>query len=355
MNKTKIEWTDYSWPIINGCRRKSAGCESCYAERLAATRLAQTEKYKGLAVMTPNGPRWTGETRLWEPALQEPLRLKKPSRIFVADMGDLFYEGVNDEDIDKVFAVMALCPQHTFQVLTKRAERMRDYFCNREGWIRLTTKLFETVSERGLDEMLLLDCTFEDNERSIVRVPLKNVWLGVSCEDQKTADERIPWLLRTPAAVRWVSYEPALGPVNFVGIRDANTRVTRGAYLGPCLHADDVGGLYETLGLDWIVCGGESGPGARPMHPDWARSARDQCVAVGVPFFFKQHGAWMETDAVPGGDLGGDMRRDIVRIVKPCGEPDGHFRRGDALMRRVGKHAAGRLLDGREWNEYPNL
>lgn len=135
MNKTSIAWTDYSWPIVNGCRRVSSGCGGsdgggCYAERLAATRLAHTPKYEGLSRMTPSGPRWTGETRLWEPDLLAPLRLKKPSRIFVADMGDLFYEGVSDETIDRVFAVMALAKRHQFQLLTKRPQRMRAYLVN---------------------------------------------------------------------------------------------------------------------------------------------------------------------------------------------------------------------------------
>ena len=159
MGKTSIEWTDVSWPVINGCRRVSRGCENCYAERLAATRLAHLPKYQGLAVIKRGPPKvlrrdfadgsvglrqvdgkarpqWTGEARLWAKDLDMPLRLRKPSRIFVCDMGDLFYEEVPDEQIAAVFGVMAACPQHTFQVLTKRPERMREWF----RWVEATSR-----------------------------------------------------------------------------------------------------------------------------------------------------------------------------------------------------------------------
>lgn len=267
-----IAWTDYSWPIVNGCRRVSEGCRNCYAERLTATRLAHTPKYEGLARMTASGPQWTGKTRLWEPELAAPLKVKKPSRIFVADMGDLFYEGVSDEDIDRVFAVMALASRHTFQVLTKRPERMRQYF---NGGADLYIRL--CVAARKLrDEPWL-------HEDEPFPWPLPHCWLGVSVEDQATADQRIPLLLQTPAAVRFVSYEPALSAVDFSGK----------GWIG-CFHAtgtqqNDHSRCAPTL--DWIIVGGESGPQARPFDLAWARQMVAQCKAAGCACFYKQGGS----------------------------------------------------------------
>lgn len=283
MPKTSIEWTDVSWPVVNGCRRISPGCGGsrgvggCYAERLAATRLRHTGKYKGLAVFGQAGPHWTGETRLWAPELSMPLRLKKPSRIFVADMGDLFYEKVSDETIAAVYAVMALAPRHTFQVLTKRSERARAWYANLEKYDNPFTYLWELAEDGGA---LGLKGFFEASPPCDMRWPLPNVWLGVSCEDQKWADERVPDLLATPAAVRWVSYEPALGPVDF------------SPWLPPGYLASS-GGQYSIDGLDWIVCGGESGPGARSFDQAWMRAVRDQCAAAGTAFFAKQMGRWI--------------------------------------------------------------
>jgi protein gp37 len=231
MGKTSIEWTDASWNPIVGCTEISPGCANCYAARLAATRLRNTPQYQGLAAnlkseiqfdaVYPHGipvgkiqPRWTGEVRLLPERLAEPLHWKKPRRIFVCDMGDLFHESVTDREITKVFATILSCPHHTFQILTKRAARMKE-------WITKHTPL-----------------VFHGP-------PLPNVWLGVSVENQHFADERIPLLLTTPAAVRWISAEPLLGPVSGIGTRDFG-------------------------GINWVVCGGESGPNARPMHPDWA-------------------------------------------------------------------------------------
>lgn len=265
MGKTSIEWTDLSWPVVNGCRRISPGCKNCYAERLASTRLSKTDKYRGLAVFGEHGPRWTGESRLWERDLTMPLRTHADSRIFVADMGDLFFEGVPDHVIDRVVAVMVICamrengPAHTFQVLTKRSDRMRQYM------------------GRSVEEMREALCgpvaqMMEDGDGWWDQVafhmpwPLPNVWLGVSVEDQRYADERVPHLLKTPAVVRFVSYEPALGPVSW------REEWLRG-------------------GLDQVIVGGESGPGARPFRVEWAASVIEQCRAAGVSAFVKQLGA----------------------------------------------------------------
>jgi protein gp37 len=174
--------------------------------------------------------------------------------------------------------------------------------------------------------------------------PLPNVWLGVTVCNQAEADEKVPLLLQVPAAVRFLSVEPMLGPVE----------LREGEWAEACSR---LGWLHDSVafnrapdhrdrGLDWLIAGGETGPGARPVHPDWIRSLREQCRAAGVPFFFKQWGEWATAKPVAGGDLGGDLRADRVRHVCRDRENDGHFREGDRYMRRTGKKAAGRLLDG---------
>lgn len=226
--------------------------------RLAGTRLRHHPSRAGLTRDTKAGPVWTGEVRFNEQWLDQPLRWREPRRIFVCAHGDLFAEGVPDEWIDRVFAVMALAPQHTFQVLTKRAARMRDYCVARSAAI--TTRHYLGF-----------------------RLPLNNVWLGVSVEDQARADERIPLLLDTPAAKRFISAEPLLGPLDLttIDLPDGDT------YIEPLAGTEGEEG-EQWPRLDWVIVGGESGPGARPMHLDWARSLRDQCVAAGTAFFMKQ-------------------------------------------------------------------
>lgn len=313
MGRTSIEWCDVSWPIVNGCRRASPGCGGatgvggCYAERLASTRLSKTKKYGGLAVFKPgHGPQWTGESRLWEPDLDMPLKLRKPSKIFVADMGDLFYEGVSDEDIAAVFGVMALAPWHTYQVLTKRARRMREWVSMMSDGLgiercldvlarkmpfslpRHTAQLArEAYKKHGLDH------------RENAPWPMPWVWLGVSVEDQKRADERIPELLKTPAAVRFVSYEPALDLIDFspwlemfhcgrcgwVGREDDGALGDK--WCPSCASANP----ERVRDLHWIIVGGESGPGARAFDLAWARSVVEQCKAAGAAVFVKQLGA----------------------------------------------------------------
>jgi protein gp37 len=296
---SKIEWTEATWNVITGCSVVSPGCTNCYAMRLAGTRLQHHPSRAGLTRDSKAGPVWTGETRLNEEWLDQPLNWRRPRRIFVCAHGDLFHESVPDEWIDRVFAVMALAGQHTFQVLTKRAARMRAYVAaDRMGRIEHFAKRMMRERSGDPSKPVLTGKTLAGTW------PWSHVHLGVSAEDQKRADERIPDLLATPAAVRFVSAEPLLGPldltdVDYVPYLDSfRTRprenpddpnwpalrydVLRGHMKGP----DDIG-LPK---LDWVIAGGESGPGARPMHPDWIRSLRDQCTAAGVPFFFKQWG-----------------------------------------------------------------
>jgi len=264
-DKSAIHWTDATWNPLVGCSRVSEGCRNCYDEREAATRLAQTPKYRGLARKVNGQPSWTGEVRLWEPHLDQPLRWQAPRRIFVNSMSDLFHEKVPDEWIGRIFSVMKRAHQHTFQVLTKRPERMREWLNGCAdggglGWI--THNGAEPKGYRG--------------DGIIVGVrdswPLPNVWLGVSIEDQETADERIPLLLQTPAAVRFISYEPALGPISLLNTDGDGPR----------------GGIRGAL--HWGIYGGESGPGARPNDVAWARRFVADCRVCGIAPFVKQLG-----------------------------------------------------------------
>lgn len=306
-----IAWTDFTWPVVNGCRRVSAGCGGpnnaggCYAERLAATRLAHTPKYAGLATMTPSGPRWTGETRLWEPSLVEPIKLRSPAKIFVADMGDLFYEGVSDEDVDRVFAVMALAGWHSFQILTKRVARMRAYLAtqSRADRVRHAASEFANGLPRNLLGQVL-------DLRDGLAWPLPNVWAGCSVEDQKSAEDRLDDLCHSAAAVLWVSFEPAIGPVEFDPWLEEIGHETGGPQ----------GWVTTGSPISWLVCGGESGPNARPFDFAWAQQAREACRRADVPWFWKQAGANFRIDGHPlhiahskGGDLG-ELRGRIANV-----------------------------------------
>lgn len=352
-DNTKIEWADATVNAVNGCSVVSPGCTNCYAMRLAGTRMKHHPTRAGLTIDTKAGPVWTGEVRLNEPALLQPLSWKRPRRIFWNAHGDLFHDKVPDEWIDRVFAVCALTPQHKHMILTKRSARMRDHICSRAGdyMVRLP---------QALDDMGIA----RSSQHPLLHWPLNNVWLGVSVEDQQRADERIPDLLATPAAVRFLSCEPLLGPVDltlipalgFSGaalpkvnlleltIADADAIIDGAAEAVPCLNSLR---LYPELSrygfgvskLDWIIVGGESGPGARPVHPDWVRSLRDQCKAAGTAFFFKQWGEWVNEDQSP------------ADAVFP-GEGFDPFGDG-SYWAKLGKKRAGRLLDGVEHSEFP--
>lgn len=294
--KTKIEWTDKSWNPIVGCSIVSPGCTNCYAMRFAGARLQHTpggKHYIGLTTKSKTGPVWTGKLALApEKTLLAPLRWQKPAMIFVNSMGDLFHESVPDEWILQAFAVMQIAHRHTFQVLTKRAERMRAWMSapNREE------ELNTAIHTLGLKLELGVAVFAETALGKPVRFPwpAPHIWLGVSAEDQKHADERIPALLDTPAAVRFVSAEPLLGAIDFtkLSITDEGEEDWLDATTGEQFSRRTGCTVAQRSMLDWIIVGGESGHDARPMHPDWARSIRDQCSAAGVPFFFKQWGEW---------------------------------------------------------------
>ncbi|SKT28769.1 DUF5131 family protein [Mycobacteroides abscessus] len=331
-DKTGIEWTDATWNPVTGCDKVSPGCDHCYAETFA-------ERWRG----TEGHYFETGfDVQLRPDKLDLPLRWTKPRKVFVNSMSDLFHDRVPDEYIARVFAVMALAPQHTFQVLTKRHGRMRSLLSSHAFWAR--------VGVAGLDR----DVWLPQAGVSLDQHYLPNVWLGVSAEDQKRADLRIPALLDTPAAVRFISAEPLLGPID--------------------LHADPIGkdSVFWIGRLDWVIVGGESGSGARPMHPWWAESLHRQCAAAGVPFLFKQWGDWTPMAPLKKGrfDFSNGIAMTDDGNTYNAGDldwPDGP-RRGEAIradfphhhptsMYRVGKKAAGRELyhDGRTFDEYPGV
>jgi protein gp37 len=275
---TAIEWTHATWNPVRGCSRVSEGCRHCYAERQAIRHAGAGRPYEGLVRKTPHGPQWTGQISFVEHALLEPLRWRDPRLVFVNSMSDLFHERVAVDQIALVFAAMAAAPQHGFQVLTKRASRMLEVvhrlYDNGGALVRIAADLL--AAEARACHLGQDGWTF----------PLPNVWLGVSVEDQARADERIPYLLGTPAAVRFVSAEPLLGPVDL-------TRVVLDEGV-----AEDVLGDADLRAdpkappcLDWVIVGGESGPRARPFDLAWARQMVATCLEREVPIFVKQLGA----------------------------------------------------------------
>lgn len=268
---TSIEWTDVTWNPVRGCSRVSAGCQACYAEGVARRFAGPGQPYEGLVRIGKDGKpkaQWNGEVRFVAEHLADPLRWKKPRRVFVNSMSDLFHEALPFEQIAAVFGVMSSAPRHTFQVLTKRPERAQSFF----DWLRHpgAADPHATCVWHAMAMTQWRPAGAYDHEWPAPlgggTWPLPNVWLGVSVEDQRTADERIPVLLSLPAAVRWVSYEPALGPVDF------------SRFMWPVF-------------LDWIVVGGESGPGARVCDLSWVRWTIEQCREAGTPAFVKQLGA----------------------------------------------------------------
>ena len=346
-DNTKIEWADATVNAINGCSVVSPGCTNCYAMRLAGTRLKHHPTRKGLTTDSKAGPVWNGQVRLHEPALMQPLAWKRPRRIFWNAHGDLFHPAVPDEWIDRVFAVCALTQQHTHMILTKRSARMREYMGNAVG--RVGDKIIQMRRERGDYGPIV---PVPSIPLGMPWWPLPNVWLGVSVEDQARADERILDLLATPAAVRFVSCEPLFGPVDLEVAWHGENAIDSECW-GDCawcnnghppLHNCQAGRQSSIelergrSGIDWVIVGGESGPGARPMHPAWARSLRDQCAAAGVPFYFKQFGEHIAHPAPSAKWSDGSA-------VDPDLEP--------VTFERVGKKLAGRLLDGVEHNGMP--
>jgi protein gp37 len=266
-----IQWTDATWNPTTGCTKVSPGCANCYIERTPAFRIHGRKFVKGAT-----------DLRLHPDRLEQPLHWRKPRRVFVNSLSDLFHDSVPFEFVDRVFAVMALAPQHTFQVLTKRPARMRDYVVSRSDPRSFHVRMHAILMN------------VDSPNRTEFDWPLPNVWLGTSVENQHFADERIPLLLETPAAVRFISAEPLLGPVDLHS---------------PVLEADSDG--Y----LDWVIVGGESGPGARPMDLAWVRAIVAQCKAAGTPVFVKQLGPR------PVGPVGNGVAYHLLLRDKKGGDP----------------------------------
>ena len=301
--KKRIEkglWWDRNWPVLEGCTPCSPACDNCFAAEYAHRFEGSLPYLRGLT--TPEG-KWNGTVIMRQDQLDLPLKTKKPTVWFVAERSDLFHPAVTDEYLDRIFAVMAMSPQHTFMVLTKRPERMRDYF---SGWVG------------GSREVK----TSRPNIMGELRLPFPNLWIGVTAENQEQADKRIPFLLETPAAHRFVSIEPMLGSVKLEDFDEELGAPYIGRDYLRITH-DPVQQVDVRGRIDWIICGGESGRKARPVHPDWVRAIRDQCAEAGVPFFFKQWGEYRPAESI------------------------------SETMVRSGKTAAGRLLDGKEHLEFP--
>jgi protein gp37 len=296
---TTIEWTDETWNPVVGCSVASPGCDHCYAANVA-TRALQPA-HAGLAVRG----QWTGEVRVLPDRLDVPAQWSRPRRVFVCSMSDLFHPGVPTEFVLDVWSAMSRSPQHTFQVLTKRPQRAREIL-GHVAWK-------DMHSLNGPGTAYLCDGAGE--------MPLDNVWLGTSIESDRYT-WRVNHLRAAPAAVRFLSIEPLLGPLPSLAL----------------------------AGIDWVIVGGESGHGARPMHPDWVRDIRDRCIDAGVPFFFKQWGAW----SPPAGEVA-----DASAI---CLEADGTILPfwdtpaddSAVTLHRAGKKAGGRELDGRTWDQMPS-
>lgn len=397
MSKSAIEWTDDTWNPVSGCTRVSAGCDHCYAVMMTK-RLEAMGKPKYAGLVNIGKGHFNGVVKCHEDALLIPLKARKPRRWFVNSMSDLFHKEVPFEFIDKVFAVMALCPHHTFQILTKRPERMAEYL-DRPPLIEsereeIAIQLADAYSmERGpvlanrLEAFKRRHAVIFNGELIHADYRRPNVWLGTSVEDQSTADERIPQLLRCPAAVRFLSCEPLLGAVDFYG-GDVVVCKACGSYLADdedsdfkpcpcgCTHyvwdtptdkasLEDIEDPSE-LGIHWVIVGGESGPGARPMHPDWARSLRDQCEAAGVPYFFKQWGEWASYGEIGHTAYWKAAHRGVVMpdgVLNPIKEGPATGKMAGLVdiandgiaVAKVGKHRAGRVLDGRTWDEFPEV
>ena len=414
---TKIEWADITINPVVGCSHCSPGCDNCYAERFAA-RLAKNpataKKYAG--VVDEHG-KWTGK---FNPSFSEkmyPHRTPgKGKRVFVGSMTDIFHPNHSADNRDELFAsiladhIFTNGHGHTFIILTKRPQAMSEYFAAGpdtllrrwgragNGWIIVGDGDSETFEEYANSQTIPQEmASTRDNLRQDYLWPLPNVWLGVTVCNQAEADAKIPVLLQIPAAVHFVSIEPGLGPVDLqaayphdwmhckvcgwygpddgeggadhITIEDGSDengsepicpRCGNDGWCGEFDWTRDVAAAYrETIlpGLGWVICGGETGPGARPMHPDWVRGLRDQCAAADVPFFFKGWGEWAcfydrdiddpDWRAVP--SIGPHKDE---RWLNFAGRSGFHGKRVIGV-RRVGKRRSGRLLDGVEWNEFP--
>ncbi|MCU1285921.1 MAG: hypothetical protein JWO13_2271 [Acidobacteriales bacterium] len=370
-DNSKIEWTDASWNPVRGCSRVSEGCRNCYAEGVAARFNGPGQAYEGLAEFKIIGQgtkkerreaHWTGKVSLVERHLEDPLRWRRPRKIFVNSMSDLFHESIPDSWIAIVYGIMAMAHRHTFQILTKRPERQRDFLNMLAAASDPAERLLELAIDADGDpyfsdpaEACISNAIHDvlgvrGGENWNVGWPMRHVQQGVSVEDGKTALARIPILLRTAAAVRFISAEPLLGAIDLSAVQPISL----------CGQKTGTFRKNDCERLDWVIAGGESGPKARPMHPDWARQLRDQCVAAGVPFFFKQWGEWAPGECA---DKLPDRTERVAtwfankwdfEQLTPKQSEETHSDDAPDVY-RLGKHAAGALLDGEEWKQFPSV
>jgi len=333
---SKIEWTNETQNPFVGCTKVSQGCQNCYALPMAVRnahnhKLPNEVREAYLSVITKVNDKWqwNGKTAFIESALYKPLSWRKPRMVFLVSMGDLFHENNSFTNINKVFNAIAFSPQHTFQILTKRPERMLQYF---------------TEDHYNEQELVL-----QEIDGKPIEWPLKNLWLGVTAENQEQADKRIPILLQIPAAVKFVSIEPMLGNIKLDKGFDYGDEIAINYLTGEYWTSprDEEGGKGPKL--DWVICGGESGSKARPMHPDWVRSLRDQCKTANTPFFFKQWGEWVDSMHIesPYSTFGWVDKNEPAQIFESGGELN------KELVFKVGKKKAGHLLDGEEYHQFP--
>lgn len=300
-------WWDRNWPVLEGCTPCSPACDNCFASGYAH-RFENSLPY--LRGLTTRDGKWNGSVVLRKDQFQLPSTIKEPTAWFVTERSDLFHPAVPFEYILAVLSYAVMAPQHRYMILTKRPERMAEFF-----------KWMDTEATHRVETMR--DC----------------FWFGVTVWDQNSADRNIPFLLGLPVAHRFVSVEPMLGLVDIKMINDS------------AALAEIVGGPT----IDLVICGGESGRNARPVHPDWIRSLRDQCSLAGVPFFFKQWGEW-EVASEENGHRDHDMERNKAFWVAMDGtihKPSSKGLTNPIAMARVGKKAAGRLIDGKEYLELP--
>ena len=379
MSKTKIEWADAVWNPITGCTPISPGCQNCYAKRMA-------QRLRGRCGYPKEDP---FRVTMHLERFIEPLRWKKPRKVFVCSMGDLFHEDVKDDWILSAFVAMGLTyehtgkmkevspghytgiykPKHTFLILTKRPERMKeiiDRLYSKDSDKEWESKAHHFAAHLAFEIGSPLPGNAIFDFAKWVEDGMPGLWIGVTAENQEQADKRIPILLQIPAAVRFVSVEPMLGAVDLSKWFD-NTIICD--HCGQRFDPSDLSQVFAHMtiphqpikqaeysgskrinGLHWVICGGESGPGARPMHPDWVRNLRDQCQSANVPFFFKQWGEWCHSKQMQGEyDRPMPVHKFSQKTVERFLDDD-----PDTVI-KCGKKKAGRLLDGREWNEFPEV
>lgn len=362
-------WWTRTWNPVSGCSSVSEGCCNCWARRMAgrlAGRCGYPPAVNTIGRRCPGGPGFA--PTFHANRLDEPLRRRRPEVYFACGMGDLFHEDMRTEWIDAVLAVMALSARHTFMVATKRPRRMAEHLNQRDaaGW---RDHLGQVAWGRWGEDA---ECAAANAIEGCLATghnvgwPMRNLWAGTSVEDQATADERVPRLLLTAAAHRFVSYEPALGPADFRQINGVTAAdVADSVLYFPLVREVTFEGRNEpvrtpSIGLDLVVAGGETGPGARPAHPDWFRLVRDQCAAAGAGFHLKQFGEWIvgsDDKLIHHGRVWDSDCDDCCWLGF-----DGEVRHGSSHgmhantfgMIRVGHKAAGRLLDGVEHNAGPH-